>query len=40
MDLVLSIILILVMIAILAQIPWQIWLITIFILAIVGSIKE
>jgi hypothetical protein len=34
MDLVLSIIFFLVLIAILSQIPWQIWLITIFILTI------
>lgn len=40
MDLVLSIIFFVVVIALLAQIPWQIWLITIFILTIVGSIKK
>jgi hypothetical protein len=40
MDMVLLIIFIGVVIAILAQIPWQILLITIFILAIVGSIKK
>jgi hypothetical protein len=40
MDLVLSIIFFLVLIAILAQIPWQIWLITILILTIEGNITK